>query len=89
MEELFGHELFEPGVAQPPRSFLDALGRFAGFRIGSCFLSGVHTRLVKRNFQLCRQFAAEFQIAIGLCAAQPVVQVRGMEHQAQLLASRR
>ncbi len=48
----------------------------------------VDARLVKGQAQLRRQLAAEFQIAVGLGAAQAVVQVGGVEHQAQFPASR-
>ena len=59
------------------------------FGVGSGCWRDVYARLVKRQAQLRRQLAAEFQISVGLRSAQAVVQMRGMEHEPQLSAARR
>ena len=75
-----GHQLPEPAVTQAARSLLDGFGVF----LGRC--SGIHPRLVEGQTKLGRQRARKGQVAVGLLAAQAVVQMGGVQHQAQLPA---
>jgi hypothetical protein len=49
-------------------------------------MSDVDAALVKHQAERCGKLACESQIAVGFLAAQSVVQVGRMQHQAQFLA---
>ena len=63
-----------------------ARGLFDGLAVGLGFGLAIHPRLMEGKPHLSRQRAGKGQVAVGLFAAQAVVQVGGVQHQAQLLA---
>ncbi len=74
------HELPEPAVAQAAGGLLDGFGVF----LGRC--PGIDPRLVEGQAKFGCKRAGKGQVAVGLLAAQAVVQMGGVEHQAQLSA---
>ena len=84
------HELPEPAVTQAARGLLDRLPYLlpylAGFGVlfGRC--PGIDMRLVEGQSKLGSQRSRKDQVAVGLLAAQAVVQMGGVQHQAQLSA---
>jgi len=83
----FGQELPEPGVAKPARSLFNALGRLGDGGIRAGFGLGVDAALVKRQVELRGKIAHKGKIAVGLCAAQAVMQMGDMKHEAKLGAA--
>lgn len=83
------HQLPKPGIAQASRGFFNGLRSLAGRGIGVGLGCRVYALLVKGNCQPRCQFPAKREILVGFGAAQSVVQMRRVEHQAQLRASSR
>lgn len=50
------------------------------------FDGGVDARIVKWNAELRSEIVAKGKILVGFCSAQSVMQMRGMEHEAQFPA---
>ena len=78
------HQAAEPAIAQPARGFLNGLGRLAVFWPGLGFSLRVNLRFMKRDTEASGQFAAKFEVLVGLRAAQAVMQMRGVQHQSGL-----
>jgi 2-C-methyl-D-erythritol 4-phosphate cytidylyltransferase len=83
IEWSFGQEFSKPAVAQPARGFFERFGGFACRWIGSGFGTGIYARLVEGKAEFAGQRAAEFEIGVGFGSAQPMMQMRRVEHQAQ------
>jgi len=76
----FGHELLEPRVAQAARGFFD------GFGVGLGFGSGVDVRVMEGNVEPLRESFREGEVGTCFVAPQTVVQMGGVQHQAQFPA---
>ena len=96
-----GHQFAEPAVAKPPRSLLDRFSRLRPFaasphsfltRFGTRFGMSpglgrrIHPGFVEDHPELRGQIAGKLEVPVGLLAAQPVVQVGGVQHQPQFPA---
>ena len=81
-----GHQLPEPPVTQTARGLLDSFGWLGGCGVGLCLGFCVHLRFVKGQAKVSRERARKGQIGVGLLAAQAVVQMGGVQHQAQFAA---
>jgi hypothetical protein len=82
-----GHQLPEPAVAYAAGGFLNGLGGLAGGAVGLGLGGNIDPCFVEGQAQIRRQTAGEIQIGVCLCAAQAVVQVDGVQHQAQFPAA--
>jgi hypothetical protein len=81
------HQLPEPGVAQAAGGLFNRFGRLAYCGIGLGLGGDIDAGLMKGQAKTGRKLAGKGQIGVGFLAAQAVVQVGGMEHQAQLRAA--
>lgn len=73
-----GEEFPEPCVAQASRGFFDSLPCFGGFG------GRIDVGRVDRDVETGAEVAAELLVSVGFGAAQAVVQVGGMDYEAQL-----
>ena len=80
--------LLEPRVAQPPRSLFNGFGGLAGCRVGAGFGCSIDAGLVEWNLQPLGEIPAKLEIVVGFFAAQAVMQVGCVKHQAQFSAPR-
>ena len=78
--QTFGHKPSEPHVPQAARSFFD------GFAVGFGFGSRVDLDVVEGDVELLSQRPREFEVGVGFVATQAVVEVGGMENEAQFPA---
>jgi len=75
-----GQKLTEPGVAQA------ACGFFNGFGVGLGFGCGVDAGLMKRNIKVDGEGFREREIGIGFFAAQAVMEMSGVQNNAEFPA---
>jgi hypothetical protein len=68
----------KPRIAQAAGGFFDRLG------VSLRFEGGVDARFMKGQVEFCGERTREFEIAVGLIAAQAVMEMRGMKHEAKL-----
>ncbi len=87
VERGFGDELAEPLVAEAAGGFFDGLGGFAGCGVGLGLRSHIDARLMEGQAETGGEVAGKDQIGVGLFAAQAVVEVGGMKHEAKLGAA--
>ena len=84
-----GQELAKPGVTQPARGFFNGLSEFANARIGLGFGSSIDAFGVKWDFELGGQRSAKVEVGVSFGTAEAVMQVGGVQHQAEFPASLR
>ena len=78
-----GQELSEPGVAQAASGFFDGFALLAGFR------SGIDVAGVELETQRRGEFSGEILVGVRVGSAQPVMEMGGVEDEAEFAGARR
>jgi hypothetical protein len=77
----------KPPVAEAAGSFFNALGGFACGGIGLSFDGDIDTGLVKGEAELGGKIAREGKVVVSFFAAQTVMEMGGVEHEAEFLTA--